>query len=64
MKQAAGRGGAMVWRVWSVVVDAEVPVKIMVGSACVPFVCECEGRERSSQKMGFSSKMFHCTKVT
>jgi hypothetical protein len=52
----------MVWWVWSDVVDAEVPVKIMVGSACVPFVCE--GRERSSQKMGFSSKMFHCTKVT
>ena len=24
----------------------------------------CEGRERSSQTMGFSSKMFHCTKVT
>ena len=38
----------------SVVIDAEVPVKIMVGSASVPFVCE--GRERSSQKMGFSLK--------
>ena len=36
----------MVWGVWSVVVDAEVPVKIMVG----------QRGERSPQKRGFASK--------
>ena len=37
----AGRGGAMVWWVWWV--GRSSSMQIMVGSACVPFVCE--GRE-------------------
>ena len=50
----------MVWSVWSVVVDAEVPVKIMVGQLACPFV---EGREVITEK-GIRIKMCQCTKPT
>jgi hypothetical protein len=50
----------MVWWVWSVVVDAEVPVKIMVGQLACLFV---EGREVIAEK-GIRIKMCQCTKPT